>query len=96
MATPLRCESGPVFLSNDGRFFCTHGRPFVIKQVPSARKPSARNPLMSHPETPIAKKRTIRRRFGTRTCGCHMAMPNRTSFPELPFAEGCGDASVSS
>ena len=80
LATPLRCESGPVFLADDGRFFCGHGNEFVVKALPTARK------HVKPTETPIKKpQRTIRRRFQTKACQCHLVLPNRTTFPELPF-----------
>ena len=83
-ATPLRCESGPVALSQDGRFFCGHGHEFVVKQLPTARNQKPPPPNAA----PIKKKqRTIRRRFRTQACECRLALPNRSSFPELPLIE---------
>ena len=84
-ATPMRCESGPIFLSNDGRFFCNHGNQFAVKKLPTARThaPKSTTPTT---ESPIKKQSTIRRRFRAMGCDCKMAMPNRASFPELPFA----------
>jgi hypothetical protein len=89
LATPLRCESGPVFLADDGRFFCGHGSEFIVKALPTARKQARVKPT----ETPIRKpQRTIRRRFHTKTCQCRLVLPNRTTFPELPFvSERRGD-----
>lgn len=82
LATPLRCESGPIYLSDDGRFFCGHGSEFVVKALPTARKQVHVNPA----ETPIKKPRlTVRRRFQTKACRCHLALPNRATFPELPL-----------
>ena len=82
LATPLRCETGPVYLGSDGRFFCGHGSEFVVKALPSARKQACVNPT----ETPIKKPhRTIRRRFQTKICRCHLVLPNRATFPELPL-----------
>ena len=81
LATPLRCESGPVFLSDDGRFFCGHGSEFIVKALPTARKQARVDPA----DTPIKKPhRTIRRRFQTK-CACRLVLPNRMTFPELPL-----------
>jgi len=84
LATPLRCESGPVYLGNDGRFFCSHGNEFVVKELPTARK-QACVPRPDSTTTPIKKHRSIRRRFRTMACDCVLVLPNRTTFPELPF-----------
>ena len=82
LATPLRCKSGPVYLGSDGRFFCGHGSEFVVKALPSARKQAC----VDATDTPIKKPhRTIRRRFQTKICRCHLVLPNRATFPELPL-----------
>ena len=79
LAMPLRCEDGPASLAGDGRFFCSHGNEFVVKKLPVARK------HVSPLDSPIKKPRTISRRFHTKTCSCCLVLPNRTTFPELPF-----------
>lgn len=91
LATPLRCESGAVFLSGDARWFCAHGNEFTVKHIPPPRKPLTPQPAA----VSIQKKKNglrLTRRFLAKQCGCHMALPNRTSFPELPFAIGGLDA----
>jgi len=84
LATPLRCESGPIFLANDGRFFCGHGNKFVVKTMPTARK---KQTSVTPTDTPITKHthRVVRRRFHTKGCKCLLTLPNRSTFPELPF-----------
>ena len=82
LATPLRCESGPVFLGDDGRFFCGHGNEFIVKAIPRARKQAHVNPTDTLVKKP---QHTIRRRFQSRTCDCRLVLPNRTTFPELPL-----------
>lgn len=89
LATPLRCEAGPVFLASDGRFFCGHGNEFVVKALPTARKGAARAavPGTDTPTSIKKQQRTIRRRYQTKgsACTCQLTLPNRTTFPELPF-----------
>ena len=77
LQTPLRCDSGPITLSEDGRFFCGHGNEFVIYEMPVHR--------IKTPSSSICKK-SIRRRFEIGGCGCKLVLPNRSSFPELPLS----------
>jgi hypothetical protein len=81
LATPLCCDEGPIYLANDGRFFCSHGKPFEIRQMP---KPTRRNAYRVL-DSPIKKQKPIRRRFEIKSCGCKLVLPNRPSFPEVPL-----------
>ena len=87
IATPLLCESGPVALAEDGRFFCGHGHSFVVKRLPTAR---GQNAPPARTDTAIKKKQVGRRRYATKECGCRLVLPNRAAFPELPFTMGAG------
>eukprot|EP00966_Prymnesium_polylepis_P236218 5462865-Prymnesium_polylepis.1 len=81
LATPLRSDAGPVYLADDGRFYCTHGNSFEIRQMPKPTRKNAPRLL----ESPIKKQKTTRRRFEIKSCGCKLVLPNRPSFPELPL-----------
>ena len=70
------------------------GNQFVVKKVPRARGKfaSPRPPTPPEMENPIAKtiKRARSRRFCTVKAAydCKLVLPNRATFPELPFGTG--------
>lgn len=82
LATPLRSDAGPIYLADDGRFFCSHGNPFEIRKMPIPTRKNAPKVL----DSPIKKQKTIRRRFEIKSCGCKLVLPNRPSFPEVPLS----------
>lgn len=86
LATPLHSKSGPIFLANDGRFYCSHGHAFNLKEMPTARKEVA----STSTGAPIKKRRTIRRRLHTKACDCLLVLPNRITFPEVPLITPAG------
>ena len=81
LATPLCSDAGPIYLADDGRFLCSHGNPFEIRQMPTPTRKNACKVL----DSPIKKQKPICRRFEIKLCGCKLVLPNRPSFPELPL-----------
>lgn len=82
LATPMRSDAGPIYLADNGRFYCSHGNQFVIREMPAPTRKNAPKQM----DSPIKKQKTIRRRFEIMSCGCKLVFPNRPSFPELPLA----------
>lgn len=81
-ATPLQCETGAVFLSQDGSFYCGHGTKFAVSKAAMTQMHQQRPALL---DGRIRKQDRVKRRFVAKACGCKMVMPNRLAFPELPL-----------
>ena len=67
-----------IYLGRSGTFYCCHGHRFLLTT------PEKRRVRKGHGQKSQLPSRRLRARTGQ--CACIMALPNRSNFPEIPFA----------